>query len=134
MCVFIANVINQMLEKLPSKNFEYNASMVVMAMTCFGSAFIDNPAWALLGVKLLDSCITKYNLSVVVFTTALIYGIYAGGITTIFGSMPNIAASELCNYYNFKFSFVEYSKLAIPMCILMLLLSAGSLRLYIETE
>lgn len=64
---------------------------------------------------------------------ALIYGIYSGGLSTIFGSMPSIAASELCNYYKFKLNFVEYSKVAIPMCILILGISSVFVNIYVLT-
>lgn len=127
---FIASVINRSLEKLPVNNFEIRAAMIILSLSCFGSAFIDNPVWALIGSKILDSCLIKYDLNKTVLTMALAYGIYSGGLSTIFGSMPNIAAAELCNYYNFKLNFVEYSKVAIPMCILVLGISCIFINLY----
>lgn len=127
---FLASVITQSLEKIPDMDYENRAATVILAMSCFGSAFIDNPVWALLGSKILASCLANYKINKTVLTMSLVYGVYSGGLSTIFGSIPSIAASELCNYYNFKLDFVEYSKVAIPMCILLLGLSSIFINIY----
>ena len=105
-------------------------TMIVLWMSTFLSSFLDNIPYVATMIPLVD---TLSNGSVSAYEPvwwALSIGACLGGNGTIIGASANVVARGIIEKHGFKFSFLNFMKIAFPLMILTIIISSVYLLIF----
>lgn len=98
-------------------------SMLVLWMSAFISAFVDNIPFVATMIPLINNMQAISGVDVTPLWWALALGACLGGNGTIVGASANVIAAGMLEKRGRKIGFVEYMKLAFPLMLVSIVIS-----------
>ncbi|XP_076256853.1 P protein-like isoform X2 [Rhynchophorus ferrugineus] len=105
------------------------AIILMLWVSAFASAFVDNLPLTTMMVKVATELATKHELQLPLqpLVWALSFGACLGGNGSLIGSSSNIICAGVAEQHGYKFSFMGFLKVGLPVT----LLSIGVINLYL---
>lgn len=119
-------VIRVLAEKLIglTKGNMLVTSMLILWMSAIASAFVDNIPFVATMIPLINNMQAISGVDVTPLWWALALGACLGGNGTIVGASANVIAAGMLEKRGRKIGFVEYMKLAFPLMLASIVISA----------
>eukprot|EP00116_Pleurobrachia_bachei_P010930 sb/3471192/ len=106
------------IQSIPPDRQLASAITIIIWMSAFISAFIDNIPFTTGMIPVIETISTHTHIPLAPLVYALAFGSCLGGNGTLIGASANVVAVGIAEEKGYKISFMQFSKLGMPIVVI----------------